>query len=323
MPLFFESLVLHAGGIDLGKCLLSDEPLDPKWIESPAFTGRALARYTRFSDSYSERVQQIFKDIVAKIPNDWQQVPMVVLLPAFSADHVHSSSHVFSHYCDVLPALSEHDNLYLYPYGRAAFLLALKRIEALLYKGTFSSVLVIAIDTNSRFCCKQAEVDFPKKAFNDVSVVACDSAAIVRVTQASSGLVTHWQSYAAQAEANATGSAVSNLFHQYIQQCGLPIQAMQLPTNNSIPMTNEWVQGMQILAEKFSINLQCFFNGIRIGDVGCTSGLLNVLHTQKMYQQKLVSITEGVFHLDIADGLYRSAAMFGWHEKQSDNALWG
>ncbi|OAN11071.1 hypothetical protein A3K86_19045 [Photobacterium jeanii] len=312
MPIVLSPLALKIGTSSELDAFFSEEALAPKWIENASFTGRAHLATNKLDSHYMARLNWLFHQLIPLLPKDWQSKPIVILMPAFAASSPDAPSNLFQLYASQLPALSEHSQVHLYPYGRSAFLLALTKLQELLSDDATESVLVIAVDSHRRLCLDSDSSCLPHYPFDASGVTACDGMALIEVKVDSEGLELYWQNKVAQAHVNTSGSAVANLFRHFNKQCLKNIDAIHLPLNNSQPMVDEWITQLPPLASYFNDELKTVFNGIRVGDLGCLTGMFNVLHTQYLYQKKILDDDQTVMQLDIADGLYRSAALFGW-----------
>ncbi|MGF1693210.1 hypothetical protein [Photobacterium kagoshimensis] len=316
MPLLLSPLVLKVGTeSDKGK-LFGCENIVPKWVESDSYTGRAHLTISDLSLNYITRLTYLFKACAGCFPEDWQSLPIIFLTPAFSSKE--HTKVLFNSYCKALPLLSEHKQLFFYPYGRAASLLAIKQIEQLLSGNNTSRVLIVGVDSHHKLCPTSQEAC--DSHYEESHITACDSMAVIQVEFSEQGLVTHWHGKSAQAKVNEKGQGVANLFYMLNKQSDLSIDAIHLPLNNTTKMANEWLEQLPGIASLLSSELKCLFNGIRVGDLGTTMGIFNLLHTQSLYQNGELETDQAILQLDLSDGLYQSAVLFGWQNEISDAA---
>ncbi|MGR5076319.1 hypothetical protein [Photobacterium swingsii] len=316
MPLLLSPLVLKVGTESDKEKLFGRENIAPEWIESDSYTGRAHLTLTDLALNYITRLSYLFKECVGCLPDGWQSQPILFLTPAFSSKE--QTKVLFSAYCKVLPQLSNHNKLYFYPYGRAACLLALKQIEQLL-SDDISQVLIIAVDCHHSLCAPtQGEASGHHS--EESHLTACDSIALVQAQSSDIGLILNWHGKSAQASVNEAGQGVANLFYLYCKQSNAAIDAMHLPLNNTLKIANEWLGQLSGIASVLNSDFKCLFNGIRVGDLGATMGIFNLLHTQSLYQSGELDTDQAILQLDLSDGLYQSAVLFGWQNEISDAA---
>lgn len=318
MPLLFSPLVLKVGVESDQEKLFGQENIAAEWIGSESNQGRAHLTIYDLSLDYIARLTQLFHQCVDSLPDDWQSHPILFLTPALGSKD--STASLFNSYCKVLPSLAEHREIYFYPYGRSACLLALKKIEHLFKQENASKLLIISIDTHQRLCPTSSKSYSDIQCYEEPHITACDSAALVNVEYSNVGLVINWYGKVALTRVNEPGQGVANLFYLFNKQYQSSIDAIHLPLNNTSRMANEWLGQLSEIASSLSSDLKCFFNGVRVGDLGTTIGLFNLLHTQSLYQKGELESGQSILQLDISDGLYQSAALFGWESEKSDAA---
>lgn len=270
----------------------------------------ALPIVDRQGAPLQQRLLTVLEQSYPMLGEGWLSAPVCILMP--HQGDISSSSHyaLFSSYCESFPALAEHPNCYLFPYGRSSLLLAWRKIETLLKSEQFPEVWVLAIDSDPRLSRASDEggrgVSGPAEGS-----VASECVILARFTNSESGLQRNWFSYEVQMKGASNSSAVEALFRRYQQASKKPIYQLYAPFNGNTDLVNEWVNVYGQLSPSVGKQTQVVMTGAVSGELGACSGLYNLLHLYARYQNG--DYLYNTLQLEASEQGLRSAALYTWH----------
>ncbi|MGF1702389.1 hypothetical protein L4D09_19020 [Photobacterium makurazakiensis] len=261
------------------------------------------------SETYLQRLTTILNLAVGKFNLDWLSTPIIILLPQLGTIDNDQYGQLYKSVYRAIPDLKKHPSCYLFPYGRAAMLLAWRHIEIMLQEKNYSSVLVLAVDSDPRITQTQY-MHLPPKMLPDESVPAAECVALVKFTLSDNGLMRHWFSYEGQVREKARGAAISALFERYQKAEPTPIHHFYAPYNGIKTLTEEWANVYHQLFPCVGKHTQVVMTGARTGELGACSGIYNILHFYERY--KSGDYSHHTLQVESAEVLYRGAALYSW-----------
>ncbi len=287
-------------------------------------------------NSKAERCIALISKVLAKLPKDEQKSlsdsAVFLLLPAFEKNEHNESSEDFDRFIYAVnkefPQLFKHSLSKCFPFGRAAFSIALKSAVELLSSNTISNIVLLAVDT---LYDKIDELSKNNALISNTQtgcIVPSEGAVICKVIPSAHGLCIDncLQSIVPEKQFK---QGISNLFSQAsdylaaqaentkdkelsIHANSKIITSLYLPGNGTEEQQS-WLEAYFYLADNISSDTNIYQNTLFTGELGSVSGLYNFLHIYNAYQSKLLTGISG--QLEVSDALYQGFTLYSWTGK--------
>ncbi|WP_077342373.1 hypothetical protein [Pseudocolwellia agarivorans] len=277
-----------------------------------------------------DRCVHLIEQVLAKLPpsekNNLSDSPVFLLLPAFEKNIHDELSEDFDRFVHALskafPQLFSHALSQCFPFGRAAFSIALKSAVSLLSSNTTSNIVLLAVDS---LYDKMPELAESKKLISTEQtgcIIPSEGAVICNVLPSTFGLSidTCLQNIVPEKQVK---QGISSLFSQasaYLttqaddknvskKNSQVTISSLYLPGNGSEEQQS-WLEAYFYLADNISTNTQIYQNTLYTGELGSVTGLYNFLHIYNGYQSEWLAGITG--QLEVSDALYQGFTLYSW-----------
>lgn len=257
-------------------------------------SGDGYLRHFAFSDSEPDCLTRL----------ELHGGPVFLLLPDSSLEEAKGAA--YKQLLRLVPELSEHDNIFLFPYGRSSLQLALFQAGKMFAKGTAERVQLLGYYQDPRL------INLQQGGYVGTadSGVASECLMAVTLCPAQHGFEIGWSSYEMHTPDKDLQTPIAALFQRYRQQCGQPVSQIYLPVIIEEPLRDAWAEGITGLETCVSERTQVVFADMYTGDLGHISGLYGLCHMLWRYRQG--EYLGNSFQLDISSHNWRSAMMLRW-----------
>lgn len=290
-----------------------------------------------------ERCINLIKQVLAKLTEEEQKSlydsPVFLLLPAFEKNEHNESSKDFDRFIQAInkefPQLFKHTLSQCFPFGRAAFSIALKSAVSLLSTNETPNIVLLAVDslydkvdelaqdkklisTNTMGCVVPSEGAIICNILPNTYGLCIDTClqSIVpqkQFKQGISDLFSQGSAYLATQVTNKnTANTENNDKEEIANNTKLNINALYLPGNGSEDQQS-WLESYFYLADNISTDTKIYQNALYTGELGCVTGLYNFLHIYNGYQSEWLTGISG--QLEVSDTLYQGFSLYSWTGK--------
>ncbi|MGP1390121.1 MAG: NAD/NADP transhydrogenase subunit beta [Vibrio diabolicus] len=187
---------------------------------------------------------------------------------------------------------SANREIYFYPYGQAAFLMALNRINREVNETQATWILAIEIARDAEEHAKSQNSIILTKCFFQQSGLVTDD---VRID-----LDTKQQSI-----------AVDKVFKQLGVGCDHSLSELHLSIDGDEP---RWLNAMQLLSPWVNDQTQYQFIDVKLGGLGACGGVLKVLMIEE-HQRSSLNSDFHVLQADIEPDGYTVGVLYNWHNE--------
>ncbi|WP_426370185.1 hypothetical protein [Pseudocolwellia sp. HL-MZ7] len=294
------------------------------------------------NNNKTDRSINLIKQVLTKLSQEEQKglsdLPVFLLLPAFEKNEHNESSEDFDRFIHALnkelPQLFNHTLSQCFPFGRAAFSIALKSAMSLFSNNTTSNIVFLAVDSLYDNIDILAQND--KLISNNTMgcVVPSEGAVICNIVPSTQGLCinTCLQSIV---PAKQSEQGIRDLFSQgsaYLAQQAINEESSQeisskqeIKTNSKLNITSlylpgnggeeqqSWLEAYFYLADNITSDTKIYQNTLYTGELGSVTGLYNFLHIYNGYQSKWLAGISG--QLEVSDALYQGFTLYSWTGK--------
>lgn len=336
-----ETQQLHASHKQLGK--QAHKPVD-KPADKPV-------------DKLS-RIEQLITNLLAKTPLALTlsaQMPVFWLLPVLPEEDLHFSAESISvestgaekpaaekitqglktwltRLKHAFPALFQHPQTQLFPFGRAALPMALASVATLFEEQQvvadadtsadpqqttqLPGVCIIAVDTLFEQIACLAEEKRLVTETTETGFVPGEGAIFTCITPSNTGLAVNFlQQETTSLRQRSQG--VESLFlkvAQLLSSAQDNISTLYLPGNGEADLQQPWLDAYLRLATCLDRQSQIKQTALFTGELGCVTGLYNFLHLYNGFENQ--ALDGNVLQLELADSLYQSIALYSWTGKE-------
>jgi len=226
-----------------------------------------------------------------------------------------------------LPQLFSHPQSQLFPFGRAAFPIALAAAKTLFESEKAKTILFIAVDTLYHDVVNLITNNTLVSATSEQGIIPSEGIVVTQISPADTGISIDFiqNSVAPSKQQNL---AVTQLFTDSVhyfaentednEQQIAPdrLSHLYLPGNGDETLQNAWLDSYYQLAgyvdDKTSICQSALFTG----ELGCVTGLYNFLHVVNGYKTKVIQ--GNVLQLEVSNALHQGVILYSY-----DNQLHG
>lgn len=282
-------------------------------------------KVTRSIDLIKQLSLQV-EQLGQKLPED---IPVFWLLPEFtepfdkSIDETNKAlknENTLAYFAQklqqALPLLFNHAQSQLFPFGRAAFPVALSAAKTLFESENAKTILFIAVDTLYYDVANLMANNTLVSASSEQGIIPSEGAIITQISPAETGLSINFiqNSVAPSKQQNL---AVTQLFTDSVnflvenneqQTASNKLSHLYLPGNGDETLQNSWLDAYYQLAgyvdDKTSICQSALFTG----ELGCVTGLYNFLHILNGYKTKIIQ--GNVLQLEVSNSLHQGVILY-------------
>lgn len=306
MPLLFQPRLLCAGKRELLEALhqniTPESSLEPiEWESSPYVQAPVLRMFSAQSSDVETRLKAIIALQRQTLAQFSHKAPCIVLLPELTDSHALAG--VVRELKQAFSPMQSDFPITVYPYGHAAFIMALRRIQALSTQYKQQGVWLIGVDTAEAFCQQQACVK--------QSIALSDSLFVTQVHANANGLEPVWHQVDAVTGNKTRAESIRFLFRASAQVASKPFSALYLPFGGSAQYENDWGSEFHFLSEKVPQSTEHLFVDYQVGDLGVNLALFKVLSLANRRRHFPEEPLCGL-QLDVANKKYLGAAIFDW-----------
>tara|TARA_R110002050_G_scaffold67065_5_gene145334 strand:+ start:1421 stop:2512 length:1092 start_codon:yes stop_codon:yes gene_type:complete len=269
-----------------------------------------------------------------KLPED---IPVFWLLPEFTESFDNSidasntainNENTLAYFAkklqQALPLLFSHPQSQLFPFGRAAFPVALAAAKTLFDSENEKTILLIAVDTLYHDVANLIANNMLVSASSEQGVIPSEGVIITQISPTDTGISIDFiqNSVAPSKQQNL---AVTQLFTDSVhyfaentenneqQTASDRLSHLYLPGNGDETLQNSWLDAYYQLAgyvdDKTSICQSALFTG----ELGCVTGLYNFLHIVNGYKTKVIQ--GNVLHLEVSNSLHQGVILYSYNNQ--------
>ncbi len=301
MPLHFQSKLLCSGTSHLDACLDKQEEFAMLWEDSDYVKAVTSRMINEQSGSLTDRLIAIIGVQKPALTTITESAACVVLLPEM--EDPKNAALVIQALKQVFAPMRGDSPVLIYPYGHAAFLMALRKIESLAKNDPMQGVWVVGLDTALAFCQRDNCIEQP---------IACvDSLFVIKVTAQSCGLDPIWTQMDAAVGGKTQQECLRFLFRASVQSVPNAYESVWLPVNRTDLVKNDWIHEFHFLHNKVNEATQHHFMEFQVGDLGVNLALFKTLTIMNLLS-KPDSTVRYCLQVDVANKTHLSAAIFNW-----------
>ncbi len=309
---------------------------------------QVLASFCQLEENNNNKIDRcinLIKQVVTKLSEEEQNglhdSAVFLLLPAFEKNKHNESSEEFDSFIQslnkALPQLFSHTLSQCFPFGRAAFSIALKSAQNLLSTNKTSNIVFLAVDSlydKINELAKNNALISTNTTTNTMGcIVPSEGAIMCNILPSTTGLsidhclqgvvpekqfvqgVSHLFSQASNYLATQVGNTEKNkeeTNEETNKNNSVNITSLYLPGNGSEEQQS-WLKSYVYLADNISSNTKIYQNTLYTGELGCVIGLYNFLHIFNGYQNEWLTGISG--QLEVSDTLYQGFTLYSWTGK--------
>lgn len=213
------------------------------------------------------------------------------------------------------PNLVSHADSRVYPYGRAAALMALSHLQEIFKHRPDGRVWLMGVDSLGDFnLLDLLAQDGMLLDESGEGIVASEGAIILGLRRSTHGLTVNWSGSDANIQRHNIHDqgdiAVEQLFHNVVDQMNTALSWIYLPDNGDAQLTQAWSDKYRVLAPVVSKHTQMNFSTVFTGELGSVGALYRFFHIYESYRkERLEGLT---LQCEISDKLYRAMAIYNW-----------
>jgi len=289
-----------------------------------------------------ERCTNLIKQLLAKLSveeqNNLSDSAVFLLLPAFDKNEYDESSADFDRFIHALnkafPQLFSHALSQCFPFGSAAFTIALKSAVSLLSSNTTSNIVLLAVDSlydkmeklakdDKLISTKQMGCIVPSEgavlcrimpSITGLSIDTCLQSIVPekQIKQGISNLFSQGSAYLATQIVNTNEKTVDDNKEGTDKNSKPNITSLYLPGNGSEEQ-QLWLEAYFYLSDNITSDTKVYQNTLYTGELGSVTGLYNFLHIYNGYQNEWLTGISG--QLEVSDALYQGFTLYSWTGK--------
>ena len=261
-------------------------------------------------DAHFKRQAAVLQASLLDREFDWCAAPVLLLLSDHKGNDEEWYYQLFSTLCKAIPALTNHPECYLFPYGCSAMLLAWRHLEYLLCEKRHPYIWVLAVDSDPRL--SSCVVGQPQQHHIQLkSGIAAECVLLVKIRLSEIGLTRNW--FASETrDREITEANIEPLFRCYSTEHSKGIQQFYAPNTGSAELVEKWATAYHLLHPFVGSRTQVVMTGVTTGELGACSGLYNLLHLYRRYE--CGEYLHSTLQLEISESQYLGAASYTWHQ---------
>ncbi len=249
------------------------------------------------------------------------EAPIFWLLPEFDEQHGEASKH-FVHFAkqlqQALPGLFTHAQSQFFPFGRAAFPVALAAAIKLLEQSDINTVSFIGVDSLLPQLAELVADNALVTASSEQGVVPAEGAIFSQITCAAVGVsVDFIHSLVAPSKHRTLTvkalfkSGCEHLTTRYEQQATQGVFShLYLPGNGREDLQQSWLDAYFQLSGCIGADTCICQSAFFTGELGSVTGLYNFLHIVNGYEHK--NLQGNVLQLEVSDTLHQGISVYSW-----------
>lgn len=291
---------------------------------------KVIASFCSLKETHNktERCIDLIKQVLKKLPQQEQdelsETVVFLLLPVFEQTQNDEKSAEFNCFVQALskefPQLFNQELSQCFPFGSAAFLIALKSVIALFSNKKVSKIVLLAVDSLYDKMGELASGNKLKSTEQAGCMVPSEGAAFCQIIPSAEGLSIDCSLQGIVPEKQIK-QGINNLFAQasssLVKQSNkteqsdkkVKITSLYLPGNGD-ESQQPWLDAYFYLADNVSIDTKIYQNTLFTGELGCVTGLYNFLHIYNGYQNEWLTGISG--HLEVSEALYQGFSLYSW-----------
>ncbi|CAM3812180.1 hypothetical protein [Rheinheimera salexigens] len=274
--------------------------------------------------SLTERIILLLTELWPSIEQAIADSEVYLLLPEFSGVDSAELHYLLQAIMRQFPSLLRSEHCKVFPYGRAAALMAFAAANAKLNSNISSNksknIWLLAVDS----LAVATRLDK-----HTAQAVASEGAVAVCLTLSNTGLVSllhaadvNISKRLATANTNAASAgainasadndelALADLFLKVVSEYNQPLGYIMLPDTGETKLTSAWLQQYQHLHGVVDSNTQFEFPSYFTGELGTAGGLYRLLYMYLSFEQQ--RLTAPLLQCEIAEQSYRAVSVFSY-----------
>jgi hypothetical protein len=270
----------------------------------------------------TQRCIQLITQVLAKLPqaalDTLAESPVYLLLPIFTKQHHDEHSDELNNFALALsqafPQLFKHPLSQCFPFGRAAFPIALKSMSSLFSAEKVPSIIVLAVDSLYDQMNVLASNNKLITVNNEGCIVPSEGAIFCKIQPSLKGLNVDFTQQAI-VPAKQSKQGIETLFAQVsakLQQDNVEkkekISSLYMPSKSEAELL--WTEAYFHLADSVTKDTKILQNSLFTGELGSVTGLYNFLHIYNGYQNQGLTGIAG--QLEVSETLYQGFSLYSW-----------
>lgn len=217
-----------------------------------------------------------------------------------------------------LPSLFNHPQSQFFPFGRAAFPIALAAVEAVFEQHDIDTITFISVDSLLHQLPQLIADNALVTANSEQGIIPSEGAIFCQVSRADDGIsVDFVQSMIAPVKQRT--QTVQQLFDQSItclaaaneqQNNASVLSHLYLPGNGNETLQQSWLDAYVQLSGHVDIDTSICQSALFTGELGSMTGLYNFLHIANGYENHFLQ--GNVLQLEVSDSLHQGIALYSW-----------
>lgn len=272
------------------------------------------------SDDRTSRMILLLQRMLDKLQNnkqiDFVNTPIFWLLPNIDLDDKSKLSAVAKQFKVNFPFLFQHSLSQSFAYGRCAISHALSKAKQLFSEKNISAVYLLSVDSLFH---EVENLQLRRELLNPDTgdgMIPSEGVIFSVLENDNEGLNIDFVAHDAAVKEQMTTCTESLLLKssQYLQGTmkNANLNKIYLPGNGQPALIDNWLAAYHRLASIVCPQTKTQQMGLFTGELGCNSGLYNLLHIYQGYQQQ--TIQGYTLQLEIAEQLHQGVILYSWKQ---------